>query len=131
VDAKWWRKIDFVGHMHHLYDDTKALLKFLRSKKDSLTAWEKVGKDGWENNGEFLQQNRAGHVTGSEQKLMNYYTRELESSTSPNDPLDRLFNTLNVRGSAGLRFCKIRAKSRAKFCKIWLGRRDFCQYILY
>ncbi|GFH50042.1 hypothetical protein CTEN210_06518 [Chaetoceros tenuissimus] len=78
VDEKWWSKIDFVGHMHHIHVDAKSLLKFLRSNKDGLTAWEKVGKEGWEKNGEFLQQNGAGHATGSEQKLAKYYTRELE-----------------------------------------------------
>ena len=78
LDEKWWSKIDFVGHKDNIFNDSRTLLKSLVSKKDGLTAWDKVGKDGWDNNLAFMESNSAGHATNTTDKMLQYYTRDLE-----------------------------------------------------
>lgn len=78
IDKKWWSRIDFVGQFHNIFNDSQTLLKSLVSKKDGLTAWDKVGKDGWDHNQAFMESNSAGHATNTTAKMLQYYTRELE-----------------------------------------------------
>ena len=66
IDNIWWPKINFMGYMGSLQEDTKTLLTSLTSNKDNMSAWEKVGKEGWVSSdgikGGLMEANRAGHA---------------------------------------------------------------------
>jgi len=76
MDDKWWPKVNFVGYMENLAEDSRKLLMKLKSTKDGVSAWEKHGKTGWGDNstGGFMQENEAGHSTNAHEKLKKFYT---------------------------------------------------------
>lgn len=80
IDSKWWPKISFVGYMNNLEKDAKRLLQSLISRWDNVTAWDKVGKDGWGDNGNssFMHRNQARHAQSARSLLLKYYTPALE-----------------------------------------------------
>lgn len=80
IDSKWWPKVSFVGYMNNLEQDAKQLLSSLISSQDNRTAWDKVGKDGWGQNGtsSFMKKNQAKHAQSARSRLLKYYTPRLE-----------------------------------------------------
>jgi len=80
IDDKWWPNIDFIGYMTSISEDSKTLLKSIRSDKDGISAWDTFGKSGWgeSSNRGFMQKNEAAHATNSSKILSKYYTPELE-----------------------------------------------------
>ena len=89
VDEKWWPYINYVGYMESLSDHAKTFLESIHSNIDGISAWDKIGKSGWSNNerrcknavnatGAFLAQQDIHHTTNARQKMLNFYTPELE-----------------------------------------------------
>ena len=91
LDDAWWPSIDFVGYTDTLADDAEKLLKSIHSTKDGVSAWERVGKEGWDlSDGcnetsnvafgrEIFHTKANGTSTSSLEKLKQYYTPELEA----------------------------------------------------
>ena len=84
--------MEFVGYSDTLADDAEKLLKSIHSKKDGVSAWERVGKEGWDlsdgcnnkkSNVAFGRQvfhtKSNGTSTSTSDKLKQYYTPELEA----------------------------------------------------
>ncbi len=89
IDEKWWPHVNFVGNMETLSDDAKALLQSTHSSVSGISAWDKIGKFGWSENerdcentvnstGVFLAQRDVRHTTSAREKMMKYYTPDLE-----------------------------------------------------
>ena len=82
IDDKWWSKIDYIGYIASIQEDTKSLLRSLTSVKDERTAWDKVGKDGWFSSdgteGGFMQTNAARHAGHARDKMLLQYTPRTE-----------------------------------------------------
>jgi Sulfotransferase family len=75
MEPKYWRFIDFVGHMENAAVDARRLL-------ESIGAWDEYGKSGWGPNGDkaiFEQstEDSLSHATHSKSKMW-WYTNELE-----------------------------------------------------
>ncbi len=91
IDEKWWPYVDFVGKMENLNDDAKKLLSSLYSNIDGISAWDKIGLFGWNNDesknctkalesdGLFLGVPAANHSTKAKEQMMKFYTPELEA----------------------------------------------------
>lgn len=77
IDDKWWPKIDFIGYMDSLQEDIRTLLTSLTSNKDNMTAWDKVGKEGWVSSdgieGGFMEMNGAGHAQNAKDSMLSHY----------------------------------------------------------
>ena len=89
VDEKWWPYINYVGYMESLSDHAKTFLQSIHSNIDGISAWDKIGKSGWSDNerscknvvnatGEFLAQRDKIHTMNARQKMLEFYTPELE-----------------------------------------------------
>lgn len=89
IDEKWWPYINFVGNMETLSDDAQTLLKSIKSNITGISAWDTIGTTGWSSNerrceetidseGEFLSRRDKKHTTKARDKMLQYYTRELE-----------------------------------------------------
>jgi hypothetical protein len=89
IDQKWWPYINYIGHMESISEDARWLLKHLYSNIDGTSAWDKIGKSGWSENerdcnstvaakGEFLAKRDIRHTTSARDKMLQYYTPELE-----------------------------------------------------
>mmetsp|Transcript_4243 Transcript_4243/g.5508 ORF Transcript_4243/g.5508 Transcript_4243/m.5508 type:complete len:378 (-) Transcript_4243:158-1291(-) len=91
-DEKWWPYVsDNVGYMSNLNEDAKAFLSSIYSSVDNISAWDRVGKSGWsltygdcdsvdldKEPTPFLGKHSEDHTTDANEKLLNYYTPELE-----------------------------------------------------
>jgi len=66
-----WEQINFVGHFDKLEDDTHRLL-------DRLGAWDEVGASGWPEGGLYAGSSTVRHQTGAHDRMIEYYTPELE-----------------------------------------------------
>lgn len=75
IDAKYWKYINFVGHLETAESDTKRLLQ-------SIGAWEEFGRSGWGKLGNtsiFENPADAGvHATWSRWSVWKWYTQALE-----------------------------------------------------
>ena len=70
--AKWLPRIDFIGRVESIAEDTMRMLK-------RIDAWEKFGATGWEGSGTIFRGDKlADHVTNATAKVMQYYTPDLE-----------------------------------------------------
>ncbi len=87
IDEQWWPYINYVANMEHLDDDAKHFLQSIRSTKDGVSAWDRIGKTGWSDNerscdnfgdGSFLERKDKLHHTDASEKMRSYYTPELE-----------------------------------------------------
>ena len=88
VDRKWWPYIDYIANMEDLSKDAEHFLKSLRSNVDGVSAWDRAGKTGWrygnvheecvEEEGGFLSFIEPEHATNASDKMLKYYTPELE-----------------------------------------------------
>jgi hypothetical protein len=89
IDEKWWPYINVIGKMENLSNDAKSLLKYIHSNKTGISAWDKIGTSGWSDNerdcvntikskGQFLAQRDVIHTTSARDKMLKYYTVELE-----------------------------------------------------
>ena len=99
MEAKYWKYIDFVGHMSNMKDDTEKLLK-------RVGAWEKYGQTGWGpyRNESIVQgsspssssgSSTQSHATGSSNKIHQWYNPEKERLVEKfyaNDYKNELFN---------------------------------------
>ena len=75
MEPKFWKQINFVGHMENGKEDAKKLL--LR-----IGAWD-YGKTGWgtDGNSSFLDPNvesGRNHATNAHDLMLKYYTPEIE-----------------------------------------------------
>ncbi len=104
VDEKWWPYINYIGNMDNLSEDAKALLQSVHSNKTGVSAWEKIGTSGWSDNerdcestilsdGEFLAKRDVIHTTRAREKMLKYYTPNLEKFVEDQyaDDLDNIF----------------------------------------
>merc|ERR1719453_1764857 len=75
--------------MESMSEDARWLLKRVYSNIDGISAWDRIGKSGWSDNerdcnstagadGEFLAQRDVRHTTRARDKMLGYYTPELE-----------------------------------------------------
>ena len=75
VDAKYWKYIDYIGHLETAEEDAKRLLQ-------RIGAWEAYGKSGWGKHGNtsiFENPADAGdHATWSRWSVWKWYTQALE-----------------------------------------------------
>ena len=87
VDEKWWKWINYIANMEHLNEDAEHFLKSIHSNIDSVSAWDRVGKTGWGDNerdcdhlgtSAFLAKKDHRHKTNARDKMLQYYTPELE-----------------------------------------------------
>ena len=69
IDDKWWPFINFIGHIETAANDTKRLLH-------GIGLWEQYGKYGWgeKNESIFRQNHLKSRATGSDDKILSYYT---------------------------------------------------------
>ena len=75
IDSKYWKYINYMGKMENLAEDGTRLLKRLGND-----VWETYGQSGWGkygNSSMFDKPNQI-HVTGANDKLLQWYTRETE-----------------------------------------------------
>jgi len=88
IDKKWWPHVNFVGKMTTLSEDAKEFLDSIHSNIDNVSAWERIGSTGWganerncsaEGTDPFLAERRNRHQTDARDKMMDYYTPELEN----------------------------------------------------
>lgn len=70
IDDKWWPFINFVGHIETAAHDTERLLH-------GIGLWEQYGKYGWgkKNESIFQQNHLKSRATGSDDRLISYYTK--------------------------------------------------------
>ncbi len=87
VDEKWWPYINYIAHMQDLSEDAEHFLKSIHSNVDGVSAWDRIGKTGWSDNerdcdniGEsaFLAKKDTHHKTNARDKMLQYYTPDLE-----------------------------------------------------
>lgn len=86
IDEKWWPFINFVGYMEHLSTDTRKFLQSIRSSRHGKSAWDFMGKTGWGDderdchggNSSFLGERDNHHQTNARNKMIEYYTPNLE-----------------------------------------------------
>ena len=89
IDEKWWPYINFIGNMENMSDDATALLTSIHSSVTGTSAWDKIGRSGWSDNerdcestinskGVFLGKRDQRHTTSARDKMLQYYTPELE-----------------------------------------------------
>ncbi|KAG7347225.1 sulfotransferase family protein [Nitzschia inconspicua] len=75
MEAKYWKYINFVGHMESMKNDTRRLL-------EKIGAWDKWGATGWgpHGNSSIVDQSEfsQSHTTGSSSKIYQWYTPERE-----------------------------------------------------
>jgi hypothetical protein len=75
MENKYWRYVNFVGHMDTMEEDAKRLLK-------SIGAWDQYGASGWgEDGGQSIFQSKTGgrmHATDARDKLRSYISPKLE-----------------------------------------------------
>jgi hypothetical protein len=75
MESKYWKYINFVGHMENMKEDTKRLL-------DQIGAWEKWGATGWgpDGNKSILESSEysQSHTTNADSKIFQWYTPESE-----------------------------------------------------
>lgn len=73
MEEKYWKYINFVGHMEHQEHDAEVLLR-------KIGAWDTYGTSGWGDNGteHVFQTSGSGlgrrHATGARDKLKQYLT---------------------------------------------------------
>ncbi|CAB9497592.1 Carbohydrate sulfotransferase 9 [Seminavis robusta] len=76
MEPKYWRHLDFVGHIDNAAADAKKLLQ-------QIGAWDDFGKSGWGANGDkAVFESKAtdvSHATWSKYKMWKHYTPELET----------------------------------------------------
>ena len=68
-----WPHINFVGHFDRLEADTRRLLD------DVLGVWEEMGATGWPHGSLYAGSSTVGHQTGAHNRMLQYYTPELEA----------------------------------------------------
>ena len=69
---KWLPRLDFIGSVENIFEDTKELLQ-------RLGAWEEYGKTGWGGTGEIFKGSvHKSHVTNADDKMNQYYTPQLK-----------------------------------------------------
>ena len=92
IDEKYWKYINFVGHLETAENDTKRLLQ-------KMGAWEKYGKSGWGQHGNTsIFENPAdagGHATWSRWSVWKWYTQALEKKVEAfyeDDYTNSMFN---------------------------------------
>lgn len=86
IDAKWWPFINFVGRMEYLATDTREFLQSIKSSRHGMSAWDFLGKTGWGDderdchggNSSFLGERDNHHQTNARDKMIQYYTPDLE-----------------------------------------------------
>lgn len=86
IDEKWWPYVNFVGYMENLSKDAETFLKQVHSSKDGVSAWDRIGKNGWGDDerdcsgGEFpfLAERDNHHQTNAKEKMLRYYTPDTE-----------------------------------------------------
>ena len=89
VDEKWWPYMTYVGNMENLSDDAKTFLQSIHSDQTGKSAWETIGTSGWSDNerdcehterseSDFLAKRDIKHTTRARDKMLKYYTPELE-----------------------------------------------------
>lgn len=75
MEPKYWKYINFVGHLETMKVDTKRLL-------ERIGAWKKWGATGWgpQRNASILDESEysQSHTTGSNFKIYHWYTPEKE-----------------------------------------------------
>jgi hypothetical protein len=76
MEQKYWKYINFVGHVEHAQQDSKSLLQ-------QIGAWDEYGKSGWgkERNSSIFGRaamNNQDHATHSDWQIWNFYTPALE-----------------------------------------------------
>eukprot|EP00980_Cylindrotheca_fusiformis_P014594 scaffold3955_cov160-Cylindrotheca_fusiformis.AAC.14 len=76
VEPKYWKYINFVGHLETMAEDGERLLR-------KIGAWDLYGSSGWGPYGnasmfDRLSQKSQNHFTGSESKAKNLYSPALE-----------------------------------------------------
>jgi hypothetical protein len=73
MEPKYWKYLNFVGHMETLEQDAKRLLI-------KIGAWDKYGKSGFGDDGKesfFFDSSSVKHATNATQKLKSYLSTEL------------------------------------------------------
>ena len=87
IDEKWWPYINYIRNMENLSHDAKDFLQHLKSSKDGISAWDRIGRIGWSDNERdcntmgtksFLQKKDHKHAQNAGDKLKQHYTPELE-----------------------------------------------------
>jgi len=87
VDKKWWPYMTHIAHMEDLSGGAERFLKSIYSKFDNVTAWDRIGRTGWGakegdcdniGNETFLAKRPSEHKTNAKDKMLQYYTPELE-----------------------------------------------------
>jgi Sulfotransferase family len=75
MEPKYWKYINFVGHMENMKEDTRRLL-------EKIGAWDKWGATGWGADGKSsiveLSEFSQSHTTGASSKIYQWYTPERE-----------------------------------------------------
>jgi hypothetical protein len=75
MEGKFWKYINFVGHLESIKEDTKRLL-------EKIGAWEKWGATGWGTDGtkSIIEQSEysQSHTTDANSKIYQWYTPERE-----------------------------------------------------
>ena len=97
LDQKYWKYIDFVGHLETAEEDTRCLL-------ERIGAWEEFGRFGWGKNGNSsIFENPAdagGHATHSRWEVWKWYNQAAErqvESFYKQDYDNALFNFTRTR----------------------------------
>ena len=87
VDEKWWPYMTYIGNMENLSEDAEEFLQSIHSNIDGASAWDKIGRTGWSDNerdcsnlghSAFLTKKDVHHKTNAREKMLQYYTPELE-----------------------------------------------------
>ena len=88
VDEKWWPWVNYVANMENLGNDAEDFLKSIKSNKDGVSAWDRIGKTGWSDNerdcdslgdSAFLAKKDTRHKTNAKDQMRQYYTSKLEN----------------------------------------------------
>lgn len=87
IDEKWWPFVNYVGYMETLSKDAETFLKQVHSRKDGMSAWDRIGKTGWGDDERdcsggalpFLAERDNHHQTNAKEKMLRYYTPDTET----------------------------------------------------
>jgi hypothetical protein len=98
MDKKYWKYVNFVGHMENFQSDAIRLLQSLTNGKSN--AWDRYGQSGWGQSGTdsmFGSSTGRKHVTNADAKEKVYYNSlELEQRVEQFYQLDYLNPILNI-----------------------------------
>ena len=92
IDEKWWPFIDFIGYLDNFNEDTKKVLSSIHCSVDGVSAWDRIGRFGWndkdtfncriasQNDCQFMGTSDKGHSNKARDQMLQYCTPGLEDN---------------------------------------------------